>query len=769
MNRMVRNTIGALAMVGALSTVADTASAQSSLDQWQSTIDSLEGRASQLASDYLQRIDLDDGTDFARRMTDGQLRYVMGQYADAAVLLTEVVENPALRSQPGYADALWYVADSHFRTRNFLLARGYFEELVERNDASWGLDAAQRLLEIAFELNEYAGLDALYRSLERQQGGVPGAELAYVRGKALYFQQRFDDAFASFMSVPADAPLATRSRYFAAVIDARRGNIDAASASFRSIIETLDGRTDISAEDGDVLELCHLALGRLHYERGDWGEALLAYNQVDRASPRYDAALYEIAWTFVQDGNFREAIYNLENLQVFAADRTFVPEAELLIGDLHMRLDEYDDAVRTFEGVNDEYLPVENELAEIMEDHNDPAAFFDALVNPAEGALELPTLAAPWFENDRTVDRALALVFDIASLEQEIETSELFLAELQGALGGTGSVNVFPLYQEGWGRALELEIGVIEARAALVEFESRLLASGMDASTRQRLQQARSEREGLEAEYRELPRTLTELQDQVGGRNDALQELELDVFRDEQEIARQRDELVALRDILAEQVRRGERSSSQARTLRRELDRSEAYLDQLERRAQGNRDDVRVRRARVGLADETGEAQRDLRRRYVAALAAEAAIVGTARTAADSAVWQRIDAQRAQLDRTDDSLARFFEEMQGLVVEQTVEIVQMLDEERAAIDVYRATLDAYRADNRALTGEIAQQAFLDVQDRFASLTLRANLGIIDVAWREKEEVTARISNLFQDRNRAIRVLDADFAEILDDR
>lgn len=769
MIRPVRHAVAALATAGALVAGASPALAQATLDQWQSDIDSIDGRVTQLGPDYLRRIDLDDGTDLARRMTDGQLRYVMGQYAEAAVLLTEVVENDALRNQPGYSDALWLVGDSHFRTRNFLLARGYFEELVERNDPSWGLDAARRLLEISFELNEYAGLDALYRQLEQQRGGLPGAELAYVRGKALYFQERYDDAYTAFMSVPADAGLFVRARYFAAVIDARRGNLESAGAAFETLAETLESRDDLSAEEADVLELCHLALGRLAYEYGEWGEALVAYNQVDRGSPRYDAALYEIAWTFVRDGNYREAIYNLENLQVFASDRTFVPEAELLIGDLHMRLNEYDDAVETFEGVSDEYLPVERELSELMEEHDDPSAFFDALVNPAEGALDLPTLAEPWFENDRTVDRALRLVFDIATLEQEIATSELFLAELEGALGGTSGVNVFPLYQEGWGRALELEIGVIDARAALVEYESGRLAGSMDATARQRLQAARAERESLEAEYRALPRTLAELQEQVGGRDDSLRELELDVFRDEQEIARQRDELDGLRDILAEQVRRGERSVTTARRLRRELDRSEAYLDNLEREARRNRDDVRVRRARIGLADETGQAQRELRRRYVAALGAEAAILASARTSADTAVWQRIDTMRAQLDRTDARLAQFFEQMQGLVVEQTGEIVTMLDEERAALEVYRATLESYGADNRELTGEIAQQAFMGVQDRFSSLTLRANLGIIDVAWREKEEITERISDRFQERNRAIRVLDADFAEILDDR
>ena len=67
-----------------------------------------------------------------------------------------------------------------------------------------------------------------------------------------------------------------------------------------------------------------------------------------------------------------------------------------------------------------------------------------------------------------------------------------------------------------------------------------------------------------------------------------------------------------------------------------------------------------------------------------------------------------------------------------------------------------------------LAGEVAQDAFVGIHRRFRDLTMRAYLGVIDVSWEEKETLTHRIEELFEQRNEALRILDADFSELLEE-
>ena len=169
-----------------------------SLDALSNEVDSVIGRLATVRSDYVRPVTLQREMSLATRLADGQLRYILGEYDAAAIILVDVVENPAYEGLPGYSDARFLLADSLFEARNFILARGYFEDVISDNDPVYGLDAARRLLEIAFEMNRYEGLDTLYAQLQRQRGATMGPEIAYVRAKALYFGARYEDAADSF-------------------------------------------------------------------------------------------------------------------------------------------------------------------------------------------------------------------------------------------------------------------------------------------------------------------------------------------------------------------------------------------------------------------------------------------------------------------------------------------------------------------------------------------------------------------------------------------
>ncbi len=727
----------------------------------------LNGQMGQLRTEYLRPAELRRTFDLASRLVDGRVRYYLQDYASAAIILVQVVENDAYAGMAGYNEARWLLADSFYHERNFTLARGYFEAILRDRDQRYGLDASRRLLEIAFAQNRYDGLDELYAELQRQQGGRATPELAYVHGKALYFQGRYDEAVREFGSIGADDELYGRARYLLGVSRVRGGDLDGGLTEFQSLARVLEGM-ERTPEEQELYELTQLALGRVHYEQERWDDAVFAYATVPRSSQHFDAALYETAWTQIREERFQPAINNLEILTIVANDGRFVPEARLLVGDLRMRMGQYDRAVAAFDAVDSEYGPVERELVEVSRAHEDPAGFFEALVDPDSGAFVLPPLAEPWFDADMTMDRALALVRDLSSMQEDIDQGMRIVSELEAALHGSGGVDIFPVWREGWIRATEMENTALSLRTRAVEGERDLLWPSMGSTERQQYESLRTTRETLESRYRQSPRSAEEIDARARRVVAQLEDASMQVFLGEQELLGMEQEIEASRAILADRVRSGEVSQEQARRMRADLDALQDDIDAQRAASVRLRDEIAVSQMGVGVADRVNASERELRAMLVNALRAEAAFLNGRQGAASEHgdAFRRYDEVEQNVDRFDAAAATFYTDMLGMVDAQTVEFRRAVDEERAALQRYQSVLHTYRDESRELVGEVAHQAFLHVQERFTEITLRANLGIIDVAWRKKEELTDRIEDLFGERNRQLRVLDADFAEIL---
>jgi hypothetical protein len=233
------------------------------------------------------------------------------------------------------------------------------------------------------------------------------------------------------------------------------------------------------------------------------------------------------------------------------------------------------------------------------------------------------------------------------------------------------------------------------------------------------------------------------------------------------EIVGAMEQLEAMRRILRTQVRNGERSTSSAERedvridqLMRELRQREAAVDALLNR-------INVTQVDVSVADSVARSERETRRRLVAALLAEAEALEPARRGADGP-WGRMDSAYRDLSTVQSGLSVFFEDLERVLAQQTAEFRAALDAERANVERQEQELVAQEARTSRLLSEVAYDSVLEVRDRFGELSLRANLGIIDVAWREKEDLTDMIESLYDDQRQRLQVLEADFAEILDE-
>jgi hypothetical protein len=433
-------------------------------------------------------------------------------------------------------------------------------------------------------------------------------------------------------------------------------------------------------------------------------------------------------------------------------------------------MEEYDEAVVEFVAVADETYPIERELREIGASYqHNRDAFYDALVNPAEASLRLPAAAVPFVDANPEVERALRATQDVVETRADLAETEQLIEQLDVALNSGGRINAFPSLREGWGQALEIQVLATELAIRLVDAEGNTVTPGLAGDAGREFEALHRRRLEAQSSLEDAPRTFAEIgereQQVLSDINDYL----LDVHRTQLEIGRGRDDVNALREMYIE--RAGANPDSDLRSMRAEIDHWERVLDFAEADADELRRDLLVQQVNVGIGDEVGAFERVRRAQFLQALREEAGFLAMQRGAVPAGDGNALNAAQAvlaDLETIDGECESFYGQIDRLVAEQTAGLRDLLERERAAVESYDARLAQVDAETRSTTSDVAYAAFQDVYFQFSELTLRASLGIIDVAWQQKEELTVTIERLFEERNQSIRELDADFAELLED-
>jgi hypothetical protein len=126
---------------------------------------------------------------------------------------------------------------------------------------------------------------------------------------------------------------------------------------------------------------------------------------------------------------------------------------------------------------------------------------------------------------------------------------------------------------------------------------------------------------------------------------------------------------------------------------------------------------------------------------------------------------RRLDQAFAALDETDAALARLHGAIDREAERQIEDLTRQVRTERERVKLYRTELVSLNSEAEEVVGGVTQKNFSNVRKKFHQLILRADVGIIDVAWMRKEEHKARGTSLNKDRLAEIQNLDSEFSEV----
>ncbi|MBN2527285.1 MAG: tetratricopeptide repeat protein [Deltaproteobacteria bacterium] len=685
------------------------------------------------------------------RLVDGVNHYDLKDYQRASIILLDVVEN-----FPGHAvfpEALFYYADSLFLARDYYGARTEFQRFLNEGEKNGFLlfrpAAISRLVEVAVHLDDFHQVGDYIELLEQKSD----ATARYITGKYYYFQGDYEKARAEFAHVKDNEELQLKAAYFIGATLIKEARLEDAVAAFQQAVEKYP---EVRPSYRQLQDLLFLGYGRVLYEMDDVENAMSAYGHIDKFSPYYDAALYESAAVNMRAGNTIGAERILEVLTVSIPDSRYIPRAKLLRGQLLASAGRYEEAETVFGQTIEEFSPVEEMMDKALAQSGDTGEFFDLLMARSVDTLNVQSLVPRevviWAGEEPEVKRAFLVTDDLAKA-QEFTSESKRLAELIGAVvNGTNPVNAIPLLRSGMRRNQQY-------RNQLARLTVRFLRELEDDVPPSLVAKLASQRARLEAAVSDLPIDDKAFKTRERDAREKYTALRQELARYEVMLDKLQAVIVGLETYIEKPDYRSQVSKSVLDGYWSQLARYNSVVKNIRDEMASVKLDIEKARYQAGIGGE--EDQRDTAVvEMLFALTEEYSQM----TRHSGRKASRYKSALATLLKTILVVDRLSQDIEVAATDEVAKIRTELASEEAKLRQYQIQLEALNTEAREVVNGVARENFSGIRKRFEELMIKADVGIIDIAWMKKEEHKSRAVQLSRNRTNEIQWLDDEFEE-----
>ncbi len=731
----------------------------------------LEARLAEVERTYA-RPDETTPAQARRWFADGETRFQLGDWPNATVLFHGALEEAEFRASVDAPRALLHLGEALRHQGSCGAALGAYQALLGHGDPALRAAALIGALDCRLRLKRLEGLQPLLDSARAQLGDGQPPELAYLVGKVTAFRtdlepdQRLAQGLVDFGAVRPPHHLA--AAYFQGALLVEAGDLAAAAGRFEACL-ALQG---VEPGQVEIRELCAMAAGRVYAEQGRFAESLDRYLVVPYGSPRFDETLFEVAWGYVRAGRHEQALRTAAMIMDLAPGSRLAPEAIILTGHLHLRLGHYAEAGDSFDEVIGTYAPVRDQIDAVVDLHQDPVRYFDDLIGRRRSAFEtasrLPPMAVQWASGRQDVGEALELLAALDGARRDQDESLQALGRVEALLAGGAGLDAVPLARQGWINADAVENGTARLRGQIADQAAALAAPLLPPSGQAELERLRQARRRLQPRLDQLPRTGVEVEARAARMRARADQAERDAFQLGVQVAAAEAAVTGTESWIARH--RTEPGADLARLgeLGAELREHRGVVAGYGETLRTLRQEVAVVRDEVGgTAQVAGDA--GLRREYLALAEQERALVGSVGTAlapgAAEELW-RGAALGDRLDRIDAAAERLKERFTSMASGNAAAVGGRIASVRSELLRQQVELAQLAAESRDVVGRVARGAFRAVRAQLHGMVLKADVGMLDVAWSRKRERVDRIQQISRHKAAELEALDRDFGPVL---
>ena len=721
------------------------------------------------------RPNLSEGQRAHHKFSESEVQFLLQNWRAAIVLLYDAIDVPDFRASPDYPTALYYLGESLYQEREYWTARNYFHQLLAIPDAPRRKEALLRALDIAVRTRDSLGVDMLIEEGRRAFPDREPAEIAYLTAKAVATrrdlppQERREQALKAFAAVTA--PYDLQAAYWAGVLYAEAPDLERAAERFRACMAL----PAADARAREVHEICAMALGRVEAETGHTLQAIDAYQEVGQDSPRFAETLYEMAWTWVRAQKDEQALRTVGLVTDLYPESTLAPEATILQGHLYLHLGRFDEAIESYDKVVNQYAPVRDEIDSILAMHEDPVRYFnDALGRqdkPLDVASVLPPVAVRWATTQRDVAAALGVVAQVDAGRRDLTEGRVLSDRLDAMLLRNDGLDAFGTVKEGYGRAEAVENGALWLEGRILDEEEQLLKPALAPQGQwpASLARARADRTRLERTVQSLPRTPMEVRERQDRLRARFADLERQAFQLGIVVEASNAAIAGTRAWLDAHV--GDAQTAEGRAeVQEEIGAQEAVVAGYSRALVALQKDID--QAADSVAGTEGvNAETGLREEYQRAVATESDELAPFREKAPALQQGRVEKLeelRAQLPELMARAAKVQSELRGQARNDATAVRARVAAERQRLEEAGGELAGAQQDTKDLVGQIALESFRQVRGQFYDLVLKADVGLVDVAWQRKRDRIDRIQHLALEKAADLSALDSEYKSVLEE-
>ncbi len=721
----------------------------------------------------------------AQRVAAGDLLLRTGDYDRAVDTLSKVLELYRRGEVPesACADATFLIGEAYFKSNQYQSARRHYREIFDKATQpafqAYAGRSISRLVDVALRTGELDTLDYVFARLSSLPVTDSTGSLAYARAKALFARQSFGEAKSAVVAVPAGAEYNLQGQYLLGVILTKEATLQApppagtnasAGKKFGPAIDQFRRVAKLPAStpaQRHVVDLAWMAVGRLCYEAEAFPEAAEAYSHVSRQSEEFSQMLHELAWVYVRVGDFQRAQRALEVLSIADPNNLDIADGSLLRADLLLRSGEFDKALTLYRSVRGRFDPIRDQVDRFIATTNDPASYYDRLTADPDIQTDdkLPPLALAWAREQAEDQNVFVVIDDVIRSRDLVKQSRRLASRLNGVLAVPTRAKAFPEIRAALEHAISLSNKLGRARISL--------AQGLDEKAGDvggELASVRQERRKLQKRLLGLPVTSAEF----AQRDDAGVRQWNRVSQGLQQLTIEADKLRAMVNALKRVLRPSENLGATAdaatrERFRLEIEANERDLEGYEQRIAQYREAIENGRVQSGFGDQRYIDDDQARRRYRDVLNREAALCAGGQDSGDAAEYARsIQPILARADAIDLRLDGTRADLERSATAQADALRIKIAEELASVEMRVAALDQVDQEARVVLGEVAKKAFAAVREKLKGIVLRADVGIVQEAWEEREEQALRVRTLQREKAREEQMLNDELREVLED-
>ena len=716
----------------------------------------------------------------AEQIVDAQLFFRLGKYDESAVILYEYVARN--KRNTSYPEAIYYLGESLYRKGDVFAARTYFQKLADEvsPNSKYYPRGIERLIEINIATGETVENDKWITRILNQPAQNRTESTSYVIGKYRYHNDEFDKAVTEFSRISKTGTLGKQALYFKGVAQVSKGDLKTATATFQEVV----AQKSKNSKEKKVIELSHLALGRLYYERDMPSKAIDSYLNISRKSSLFDETLYETAWVYVKDKKNEKALRALELMRLEDPSEEQTPDIQILEGNLRIirarkyeedeignPTEEYGNAISVFEETRNAFYEPNEQLKMIPREHPDTRVFLSQITGREGQALSsgtiLPKVSAAWLRREPEVARVVQVEKDLGQIEKDIEEAEATMSRLELAMYGDSKVNLFPKLAQKHVRLIEIEESLLAIRSGLAEKQHKNLGNVVSGAEGAALKSARSSRLSYQRELAKLPGANLPESQRVEKKRNEMGSMGVSMAEATTVLHNTESQLKAIESFFD--------SESKNMTEQQKVELGEAIaetrreVNELEREIKIAQDDALVARDQGGFGDAVFDKRRLLRTQYALALDSESEMLQSqlVRASGNSlSQAQNVSAQMNRASATQNKVIATKEKISSVTTAALAEVQSVLEREKTELLAYKAEYADVDGSSERVSADAVARSFESVIEKFNEILVQTDVGLVDVAWSLRETVDSGTKKMTLSKAQELRTLDAEFSGVL---